>query len=193
MKKIGILIFSICVLGLSTSQAQLKLGLKLGANFNSLSGVDVSELASASTGWHAGGMVEIKIAMIGIQGDLLYSQTGAFLDMSALDPTLTSGDLKNTYFDIPIVVKLYLLKILTIQAGGQFSNLTGMSFEGNDLKDVYADQINNNLFQPILGVGVEVGPIHGSLRYVWPGGSSFNDLDIKNSKIQLAVGFWLKK
>ena len=183
MKKAYIIALAILLVGSLTAHAQLKLGLKGGANFPSLNETGGNFEISNTTGWHAGGMLEIKLPILGIQGDLIYSQTGATI--------VNVGELKNATVDIPIVAKLYILKIITIQAGPQFSFLTSSKLDGESIKEQF--DISNARF--VAGVGVELGPLYAHGRFIFPSKTEFSQLgtEVKNSNIQLSVGWWLKK
>ena len=183
MKKVYLFTILILLLGAINSQAQLKLGLKGGANFPSLNESNGSFDISNTTGWHAGGMIEIKLPIIGIEGDIIYSQTGATI--------VNVGELKNATLDIPVVAKLYLLKIITIEAGPQFSFLTSSKLDGESIKEQF--DISNARF--VAGVGVNLGPLYVHGRFIFPSKTEFADIgtEVKNSNIQLSVGWWLKK
>ena len=183
MKKTYLIILTIFLIGSINVQAQLKLGLKGGANFPSLNESNGTFNISNTTGWHAGGMLEIKLPIIGIEGDLIYSQTGATID--------GLGELKTSTFDIPVLAKLYLLKIITIQAGPQFSFLTTSKLDGDDIKEQF--DISNAKF--VAGLGVEFGPFYAHGRFIFPSKTEFSQLgtEVKNSNIQLSGGWWLKK
>ena len=184
MKKTYLIILAILLIGSINAQAQLKLGIKGGANFPSLNESNGAFDINNSTGWHAGGMLEIKLPIIvGIEGDFIFSQTGATI--------AGVGELKNSTFDIPIVAKLYLLKIITIQAGPQFSFLTSSKLDGQDIKEQF--DISNARF--VAGLGVEFGPFYAHGRFIFPSKTEFNQLgsEVKNSNIQLSVAWWMKK
>ena len=112
MKKVYLIAIALLLVGSYNAQAQLKLGIKGGLNLPSLEAQGGAINFDSKTGWHGGAMVEIKLPIIGIQGDFLYSQSS--FEIPSVDK------LKTASFDIPIVAKLYLFKILTIQAGPQF-------------------------------------------------------------------------
>ena len=184
MKKFYTLLVALVLVGAFSAQAQLKLGVKGGANFPSLNSTDGSFDYDSKTGFHGGAMVEIKLPIIGIQGDLLYSQST--FEIPNVDK------LKMATFDIPIVAKLYILKIFTIQAGPQFSFL--MSADSDLVGDV-KDQISTSAFQVVAGLGVNLGPLDVHGRFIFPSKTEFTNstTEFKNSNFQLSVGFWLKK
>jgi Outer membrane protein beta-barrel domain len=186
MKKAYFIAILLLLVGSFNAHAQLKLGLKGGLNLPSINAQGGSISLDAATGWHGGGMVELKLPIIGIQADVLYSQVG----ISNIDLAGVIGDLKHTTLDIPIVAKLYLLKIFTIQLGPQFKFVTSSKIGDFSVKD----QIDNNTVDLVAGLGVNLGPldIHG--RFIFPSTTNISSLgEYKSSNIQLSVGFWLKK
>ncbi len=184
MKKVYLIAIALLLVGSYNAQAQLKLGIKGGLNLPSLEAQGGAISFDSKTGWHGGAMVEIKLPIIGIQGDFLYSQSS--FEIPSVDK------LKTASFDIPIVAKLYLFKILTIQAGPQFSFL--MSADSDLIGDV-KDQIETGTVNFVAGLGVNLGPLDVHGRFIFPSTTKFTDVgsEYKNSNIQLSVGFWLKK
>ena len=187
MKKAYLIILVILLIGSINAQAQLKLGIKAGPSFPSLNETDGNFDITNNTGWHAGGMLEIKLPVVGIQGDIIYSQTSA----DVVDVNNVQSTIKSTTVDIPVVAKLYLLKIITIQAGPQFAFLTSSKWDDQDIKD----NMNISNVRFVAGLGVNLGPLDVHGRFIFPSKTEFADLgsEVKNSNIQLSVGWWLKK
>ena len=183
MRKVYIAVIALLLVGSLSAQAQIKLGVKAGANFPSLEDTGGNFAIHNNTGWHAGGMLEIKIPLIGIEADVLYSQTGA--DIPGY------GELKNTTLDIPILAKLYILKIFNIHAGPQFTFLTSSKLDDVSIKD----DIENSNFRFVAGLGVALGPLDVHGRFIFPSNSTISTVpaDLQHSNIQLSVGWWLKK
>ena len=187
MKKIYLIAITLILVGSLNVQAQLKLGIKAGPSFPSLNETEGNFDITNNTGWHAGGMLEIKLPLIGIQGDVIYSQTSTDL----VDANNVQSTIKSSTVDIPVVAKLYLLKIITIQAGPQFAFLTSSTWDDQDIKDNMS--ISNVRF--VAGLGVNLGPIDVHGRFIFPSKTEMSDIsgEVKNSNIQLSVGWWLKK
>ena len=188
MKKIYILLVAVLLVGTISAQAQLKFGIKGGLNLSKINSTDPSDITSNRTGFHGGLMLEIKMPIIGIEVDALYSQNGSKFDFGgAID------ELKSTYIAIPVVVKFYIAKVLNIHAGPQFSFLTSSEFADIDIKD----QFQSSDLQIVFGAGVDLAMFHASLRYnlgvkdILEDGIS--DFELKNNSVQLSVGIWLKK
>lgn len=186
MKKFYTLLVALVLIGSISAQAQLKLGILAGANFSKLTSADPADQFENLTAWHGGLMAEIGLPIGGIEVDAIYTQNGTKIDIGG-----TVEDLKNTYIAIPVVFKLSILKVLNVHAGPQFSFLTSSEFAGVDFKD----QLESSDLHIVLGAGVEIGPIHGSLRY----NLGVKDIsidtasEIKNNTVMLTVGIWLKR
>lgn len=186
MKKFYTLLVALVLVGGMSAQAQLKFGIKAGANFSKLTSTDPADQFENLTAWHGGLMAEIKMPIIGIEVDALYTQNGTKFDTGG-----AIEDLKNTYIAIPVVAKFYILKVLNIHAGPQFSFLTSSKLGDLDFKD----QLESSDLHIVFGAGVEVGPLHGSLRYnLGVKDISLDSVsDIKNNTVMISVGIWLKK
>lgn len=188
MKKFYTLLVALVLVGALSSQAQIKFGIKGGLNLPSLDAQGGINAISAenATGWHGGLMLELKLPIIGIQADVLYSQTG--FDGATIGAT--TADLQNTTLDIPVVAKFYILKVLNIQAGPQFSFITSSKHGVNDIKD----QVENKAFGFVAGLGVELGPLMASGRFIFPSTITVQNAgEYKSTNIQISVGYWFKK
>lgn len=125
MKKIGLVaILTLFVSAAAFSQAQIALGLKGGVNISKFD----ESAADNITSVHAGAFALIKLTKIGIQPEILFSQQGAKFD---------GQELKNSYVTIPVMLKVYLISGLNLQAGPQFGFLTKAELEGQDVKDAF--------------------------------------------------------
>mgnify|MGYP001179659949 CR=1 FL=1 len=203
MKKLSILFLSIILVGasnLAMSQAQLAVGLKGGLNFAKLN-VDgsLSSNYESKTGFHGGAFMLIKLSKIGIQPELLFSKQGSTLKYSGT-PTLESNF---DYINVPIMLKLYTVAGINLQAGPQFGfvakakqdipNLTGGGVTTQDIKD----QLKG--YDLSLGLGLGWDAPFGltfDARYNL-GLSKINDVsgspEAKNQVIQVSVGYKLFK
>ena len=193
MNKIGLLIISISLFAFSTSFGQLKFGVKGGVNFNNVNGVNTTyyEAANNITRYHAGVMAEIRIPILGVEADLLYSAKGSTLT-EATNGTIS--DFKSNYIDFPIMVKFYIIKIINIHLGPQFEFLISAENDGLNVED----QLKTSMMSGIVGAGVELGFLYTALRYNF--GLSVIGLETspefdqsKLNTFQISVGIWLKK
>ena len=183
MKKLFLILFVVGISLQASAQVQVALGVKAGAN---ISKFDV-EGAKNYTGIHGGAFALFKLTKIGIQPELLFSQQGVkFKDVD-------TQTLKTSYVNIPVMVKLYLVAGLNIQAGPQFGFLTSAELEGDDAKDAFKkSDISANIG---LGWDLPFGLMIDA-RYNL-GLSDVNDApnadELKSRVIQVSVGYKIFK
>ncbi|MEN8249989.1 MAG: outer membrane beta-barrel protein [Bacteroidota bacterium] len=182
MKRIYLIVIALLLVGAFNAQAQFKFGVKGGLNLPSLKDAGGTIDINNKTGWHGGVMAELKVPLFGVQADLIYSQN-AFEVPSV-------GDLKTSYIDVPIVAKLYMLKVLNIQLGPQFTYMTSSKLADVDILDDFKE----SNFRFVAGLGAKLGPmdIHG--RFIFPSKTETLQIpgELKNSNIQISIGYWLK-
>lgn len=159
----------------SLAQAQTY-GIKGGVNFANFTGND-ADAFDGITSFHVGAIMEFNILdRVTLQPELLYSQQGAEVD----------GDkYKVNYVTLPVMVEFDIDGSLSLHAGPQFALLASES------EDVLAAEAENYDFGIAAGLEYEVANgffIQG--RYVWGQKQVFEDSDVKNSVIQLSLGFY---
>ncbi len=200
MKKILTIIIVLVGIGVahtSLAQAQVAIGIKGGPNFANL---DVNSSVSANyknrTGFHGGAFALFKFTKVGIQPELLFSKQGSNVQFNSGD-----GEANFDYINIPIILKLYTVAGINIQAGPQFGFLSGgevkQTINGitttGDAKDFY----KGSDFSIALGLGWDL-PLGLTLdaRYNL-GLSEINDgtnaPESKNQVFQISAGFKLFK
>jgi opacity protein-like surface antigen len=211
MKK-SMLLISALFLGvtLMAQTDKVKLGVKAGLNLSSLS-FDESELNSSNkTGFTAGVMAEIPLTKnFSLQPELLYSQQGS--KSSFFDRDVTNSQYKSTitlnYLNIPVMLKYYVLKGLSLQAGPQIGillkannkyqdNFLGYdNHESFDLKD-YSTGVDTAVN---FGLGYQFkNKFYTDLRYtisysnVFKEGDAnhFINNDMKNRVFQITIGYF---
>ncbi|WP_029273709.1 porin family protein [Flavobacterium sp. KJJ] len=213
MKK-SILLICILFLGVTVmaQTEKIKLGVKAGLNLANLT-FDESELDSSNkTGFTAGLMVEIPVAKnFSIQPELLYSQQGTKISFS--DQEVTNSNYKSkidlNYLNIPVMLKYYVLKGLSLQAGPQIGillkanneyrdNFLGYeNYENLDLKE-YSTGIDTSVN---LGLGYQIkDKFYTDLRYNISYSNVFKESDVnyvinrdmKNRVFQITIGYFFK-
>lgn len=184
MKKIYLIAIALLLVGSYSAQAQLlQFGLKGGANFPSLNEQgSVPYTYDANTGWHAGLAVQVKIPIVKVGAEFLYSSNKAV-------QSVTLEELKTAHFTIPVFAKLSLFKIIQIHTGPQFSFIMSAEEGGNDVKD----QWDNKTFDWMAGAGVQLGPLDVHARFVFPQSTTMATAteEFKNSSIQVSAIFWM--
>ena len=73
---------------------------------------------------------------------------------------LMRADLLN-YRDLPLLIKLYMKKIISFQSGIQYYKLISAKIDDLDVKDYFKSDDLSALF----GFGVDINRIHTSFRY----------------------------
>ncbi len=210
MKKVLLVFLSFALFSVSSNAQFFQIGVKGGINFANLAiddikiintGSEVYDLVSGDrvTGFNAGLMARIKIAMLFVQPEVYFTSTGGVVEQ-----VMQSGasELLNVQFnrvDIPLLagVKLGPARVNVGPVGSIVVNST------NELKDLYGDlgDIHKDLtwgFQ--AGVGIDLfkkisidGRYEGSLSKY---GDTFtvagteHKLDARPSQWIVALGFW---
>jgi hypothetical protein len=178
-----------------TSQAQgVKLGAKLGANLNKVTGKSFNEEFDLS--YHVGGFLEIDISKkFGIQPEVYFNQatatrTSGFNTLYTANPNANT-DIKLNYLSIPILLRYNVGKIVTLQAGPQFSILMN---NDNTLLQNGQEAFKGGDFAMAGGVTLNLKMLRVYGRYNI-GLSNINDIDDrdewKSQQLQLGIGLKL--
>ena len=192
MKKIvGIIVLLVCVGSVQQafSQAQVAIGIKGGLNLAKLDMDDVGGSIKNKTGFHGGAFALVKVANIGIQPEIIFSQQGSKLKIDGQE--LESNF---DYINIPIIVKFYLVAGLNLQVGPQFGFLSKAEIEGVDTKD----DLKKSDISAALGAGWDLpfgltvdARYNLGLTKIEEDDAGFSS--VKNQVIQLSVGYKLFK
>ncbi|MEL1253625.1 porin family protein [Flavobacterium sp. DGU38] len=215
MKKSKLIVCALLMCaGVMAQTEKVKLGVKAGLNVSSLT-FDENELDSSSkNGFTAGLMAEIPLAKnFLVQPELLYSQQGMKLSYS--DPEVENSHYKSTialnYINIPVMLKYYVVKGLSLQAGPQVGillkannkyqdNFLGYdNHEKMDLKE-YSNGIDASVN---FGIGYQfIDKLYVDARYNMSYNNVFKDVtantnyvinsDMKNRIFQITVGYFFK-
>jgi hypothetical protein len=190
MKKV---LFAAILLGFTiTSQAQgVRIGAKLGANMNKVTGKSFNEEFDLS--YHAGAFLEIDLSKKwGIQPEVYFNQATAtrssgFNTIYTANPNANTN-IKLNYLSIPILLRYNIGNILTLNAGPQFSILMN---NDRTLLQNGGEAFKNGDFAMAAGAQVNLKMLRVYGRYNI-GLSNINDIDDrdkwKNQQLQLGVG-----
>lgn len=198
MKKLLVIVCLISTVGFlqrANAQAQFAIGVKGGLNFANL---DISQGASNAdnrTGFHGGAFGLIKISKIGIQPEIIFSKQGSKFDVSTSDVEANFD-----YINVPIILKLYLVAGLNLQAGPQFGFTTTSEIKetigGVTTTTDIKDQLNKKSDTSIaLGAGWDLPfGLTVDARYnIGVSDFSYSGVDFKNKVIQISLGYKLIK
>jgi hypothetical protein len=153
MKRIALVFCFMFCSALAWSQAQLAIGLKAGPNFAKL---NTSESPGANyknrTGFHAGAFALFKFTKIGIQPEIIFSQQGSTVKVDTKD-----FDANYSYINIPVMLKLYTIAGLNIQAGPQFGFVASEKDEYLDAIKKENPDIKAEVKKTDISVGIGLG------------------------------------
>src|SRR5699024_733187 len=188
-----------------SSAQEVRLGIKGGVNFSTLSGDNLGDIKSL-TGFHIGGLVEIPLAeQFSIQPEVLYTAQGSKYSEKGQELGVSySYDFKQKldYIQVPVMAKYYVIDGLSIEAGPQIAFLASskLDYEGtlggiSVSGDEDLDNVSNIDFS--IGAGASYRLPMGlffTARYNF-GLSNVNDSSnsdnqkIHNRVAQLSVGY----
>lgn len=214
MKKSMLVLCTLLLCATVTAQTEkVKIGVKAGLNISSLTS-DENELDSSDkTGFTAGIMAEIPLAKnFSIQPEILYSQQGMKFSYSDVD--VQNSHYKSTiglnYLNIPVMLKYYVVKGLSVQAGPQIGILLKASNKYQDNFLGYENHETFNLSDYANGIDTAVNfglgyqfknKFYTDLRYTISYSDIFKDAsantyvvnsDMKNRVFQITVGYFFK-
>jgi Outer membrane protein beta-barrel domain len=118
----------------AAASAQLKFGIKAGANFSNVRGSD-AEGNKGKTGFYAGALAEYPITeKLAVKPELLYSLQGA----KAVDENegvVTEAKVDLSYITLPVMVSYEFVPGFYAETGPQISYLTSAKAKSNGLKE----------------------------------------------------------
>lgn len=185
------------------SQAQVAIGIKAGPNF---ANVDTESSAMANyknrAGFHGGAFVLIKAAKIGVQPEVIFSQQGSKVEINS-----QNFESNFSYVNIPIILKLYTVAGINIQAGPQFGFITNAETPVQDqlnpgsyrVEDV-KDKMKSSDFTVALGLGWDLpfgltldARYNMGLSKIYDDAPSQQTDNAKNQVFQFSLGYKLIK
>ncbi len=202
MKKVFFIFALIFIV--SASQAQVKFGIKAGANTASFKLDDVdspdailTQAKQAQWGFHAGVFVRIKIAMLYLQPEAYFCSTGGKFTYEDPDNP-TAGEVLKSFdmnrLDIPLLIGVTLGPI-RINAGpvghlvlSHKNDLEGLESDLKGMKWGYQAGIGFDLFKKLTIDARYEGNLSKLGESVTIGGTDF-PTDMRTSQILLSVGF----
>ncbi|MEO5599573.1 MAG: porin family protein [Cyclobacteriaceae bacterium] len=185
------------------SQAQFSIGIKAGPNFANINTeATPGQNYKSRSGFHGGAFVLIKAAKIGVQPEVIFSQQGSKLEIN--NETFESNF---SYVNIPIILKLYTVAGINLQAGPQFGFITSAktpvqdqlnpgSYNYTDVKD----KIKSSDFTVALGLGWDLpfgltidARYNLGLSNIYEEAPSQQTENAKNQVFQFSLGYKLIK
>lgn len=193
MKKVLLAVFAVTMITASLQAQGIRLGAKVGANLNKVSGQSFND--GFDLAYHVGGFLEIDFnKKWGIQPEVLWSQTATkrtsfnTIYASEVNPFNNQEKIKLDYLSIPVLFRYNVGGILTLNLGPQFGILLNQdktllqngesAFKNGDFSMVAGGQLNFKVLR-----------IYGRYNI---GLQNINDIDNKdkwtNQQIQLGLG-----
>lgn len=200
MKKKLLLALTLFCAAIATSfaQAEFAVGIKAGPNFAKINtDASAGENYKSRTGFHAGAFALVKLAKFGIQPEVIFSQQGSTVSFDNEDLHANYS-----YLNIPIIVKLYLVAGLNLQAGPQFGFVTKADQEfvddlGNVTKENIKDEMKKSDVSAALGAGWDLPfGLTVDARYNLGLSKLYSDSaapEAKNQVFQVSLGYKLFK
>jgi len=212
MKKSMLVLYALLVCaGVTAQTGKVKIGVKAGLNISRLAS-DENELESSDkTGFTAGVMAEIPLAEnFAIQPEVLYSQQGMKFSYSDIDVQNShyNSTIRLNYLNIPVMLKYYVVKGLSVQAGPQIGILLKADNKYQDNFLGYENQETFNLSDYANGIDTSVNlglgyqfqdRFYADLRYNISYSDIFKDAspdtyvinsDMKNRVFQITIGYF---
>jgi hypothetical protein len=172
MKSLKILLLGAFIMLVSNTASAQKWGIRAGLNVSDINvdGIDTD----AKTGLYVGVYKEIPLvkSLLFIQPEVQYSQEGFSTDF---------GDAKVDYLTVPILAKIYVVKLLSFETGPQF----GFLVNDNDFTDA-------NSFVPSWAFGTSLNlPLGLSInaRYISALDDTYDGISGKNQVFQVGAAF----
>ncbi|HEU4790133.1 MAG TPA: porin family protein [Flavobacterium sp.] len=174
MRSLKILLLSAFILLVSNSVSAQSWGVRAGANISDISGNGLD--TKAKTGLYVGVYREIPLvkSLLFIQPEVQYSQEGFEVD--------NAKDTKIDYLTVPILAKIYAVKLLSFETGPQFGFVVSDNVDYTDV----------NSFVPSWAFGTSLNlPLGLSInaRYITGLDDTFEHLAAKNQVIQVGAAF----
>ncbi|MCZ8230195.1 outer membrane beta-barrel protein [Flavobacterium sp.] len=177
MKTIPTLLLAFLVFSLSQSSFAQGFGVRAGANFSSASDGNFGKIKS-NNGYYLGVYKEMSIVpkLLYIQPEVQFSKQGF---------TTSTSDFDLNYVQVPILAKLYALKIVSFETGPQFGFKVSDKIDGPQNPDF-------KTFDSAWAFGMSLNLPFGLAingRYIGSFKEVIKDSDSKNQVIQLGASF----
>lgn len=169
------------LLVVKASIAQISYGVKGGLNFSNIYSSSLN--TNFKQGFHAGVYGKINLIVLAIQPEILFSQRG-YVEENVKDVTLN-------YIDIPVMLKVKIFPMISLDAGPQFSYLINSSTEGiGNILTVQPDFKSSEL-SGAFGASAQVWRLGASVRYIVGFSELEKAITSKNQQFQVSLSLKL--
>ncbi len=183
------------ILATAGLQAQgVKFGVKFGANLDKVTGQSFKD--GYDLGYHVGAFTEIGLGKsLALQPEVLFNQINtkraSGFNQIYNQNNLNPSDIQLKYLSIPVLLKLNLSPLISINAGPQFGILIN---DQQNLFDNGRDAFKKGDFSAVGGVSLNFSSLRVYGRYN-VGLNNINDIDNKDEwksqQVQLGLGLTL--
>lgn len=175
MKALKIIFLAMCMVTLIPAVHAQKFGVRAGVNYANITGDAETD---PMTGFYAGVFKEVTLvpALVFLEPGIHYSMQGYKFE----DKDYTIG-----YINLPILAKVYVVKLFSLEAGPQVGFKINDNFEGDTGDDIKTVDMG---IAAGLGLNFPLG-LSVNLRYIHGFTDVFEDVDAKNQVLQLGAAF----
>jgi Outer membrane protein beta-barrel domain len=181
MKLFKIFLLAVVVLATSNTVSAQKWGVNAGVNISTLTGGDFDNISTRS-GFYVGAFREMKLVskILFLQPELQYSSQGFTSEQNGIE-TDNSID----YLNVPVLARVYFLKLFSFDAGPQFGFKVGDNFKGET-----SDSIESFDFAGAFGFNINL-PLGLSIntRYILGFTEVIQETDLTTSVFQVGASF----
>ncbi|MGH2665846.1 porin family protein [Flavobacterium sp.] len=168
-----------------------RFGIKGGLNYSTVSKGEFDEGPDPRTSFHIGFLGEVPVVrnVFAIQPEVVYSRQGFETTVKPLIGSNYKVTYQIDYVNVPILAKLYIGKLFSIEAGPQFGLKVSEKTE-SDNGSTTEDEVNS--FDTAIAAGVSFNFGGGAFitgRFTQSLNEVVKDSDSKNMVFQVGIGF----
>ena len=191
MKKV-ILLTAILMTGFAASAQtwsdDVQFGVRGGLNFSTVTGDDFDS-PDGRTSFYAGLLAELPLSdLVSLQPEVFYSAQGYDVSSGAVDSSYNLD-----YVQVPVLLKVYLIDGLNLQAGPQFGFKVNedIDFDTNQgTLDFDTDAVNTFDFQLSAGAEYKLfSKIFVQARYTYGFTDVIDNVEARNSVVSAGIGY----
>jgi hypothetical protein len=173
MKSLKILLLCAFVVLASNAISAQAFGVRAGVNVSDINGKGLD--TDAKTGLYVGVYKEIPLvkSLLFIQPELQYSQEGF---------STNTDDVKIDYLTVPILAKVYAVKMLSFETGPQFGFVVSDNVDFTDVNTFVPSWAFGASFNLPLGLSINA-------RYISGLNDTFDNISGKNQSYQIGAAF----
>ncbi|MES2812085.1 MAG: porin family protein [Bacteroidota bacterium] len=183
--------FSTSVLAQDNSSSESTFGIKGGLNYSTVSKGNFDEGPDPRTSFHIGFVGEVPLVpkVFSLQPEMLYSRQGFENTVQPIVGSSYKVTYKVDYLNLPILAKLHLGKVFSIEAGPQFGFKVSEKVETDNNDAIPEDDVNNFDTAIAGGVSCNFNGTFINARFTQSLNEVVKDSGSKNMVFQIGIGF----